>query len=193
MKYYRLISIAVLLTISSLSFKSNAQELFIKTNIPYLLTTSPNVGIEYAFARHFSVELTGGFNPFKFGENKRIKHWVVWPELRYWTYEALNGHFFGLHGVAGEFNVGGFDLGQEKLSSLKKNRYQGSAYGVGVSYGYVWILDNWWSLELSGGVGMARFEYDSFRLSGEGHQIGQGKKNYFGPTKGAVSIIYTLR
>lgn len=189
----RNIIIAALTVVSSIFFKSNAQELVVKTNMPYWLTTTPNIGVEYAFGRNFSFELTAGYNPFKFGENTRFKHWVVWPELRYWTYEPLNGHFFGLHGVAGAFNVGGWDLGIEKLSPLKNRRYQGTAYGAGISYGYAWVLDNWWSLELTGGLGMARFEYDSYTLSGEGQQVGQGKKNYFGPTKGAVSLIYRIR
>ena len=40
---------------------------------------------------------------------------------------------------------------------------------------------------------MARFEYDSYSLNGEGFQVGQGKKNYFGPTKGGISLVYTIR
>ena len=60
----------ILLAVSSLFFKSNAQELVVKTNLPYLLTTTPNIGVEYAFVRKFSFELTGGYNPFKFGEGE---------------------------------------------------------------------------------------------------------------------------
>jgi hypothetical protein len=171
--------ITLLIFISSMFFKSNAQELVVKTNLPYLLTTTPNIGVEYAFARNFSFELTGGYNPFKFGEDARIKHWVVWPELRYWTYESLNGHFFGLHGVGGAFNVGGWDLGIDKLSPLKTKRYQGTAYGAGISYGYSWIIENRWALEFTAGHGMARFEYDSYSLNGDGFQVGQGKKKLF--------------
>ncbi len=26
-------------------------------------------------------------------------------ELRYWTYESFNGHFFGLHALVGEYNI----------------------------------------------------------------------------------------
>ena len=70
----RFIITVIILVVSSFCFKSNAQELVVKTNLPYLLTTTPNIGVEYAFARNFSFELTTGYNPFKFGENKRIKH-----------------------------------------------------------------------------------------------------------------------
>ena len=55
MNNFTRISIAVFLfAASSLYFKSNAQELVVKTNMPYLLTTTPNIGVEYAFARNFS-------------------------------------------------------------------------------------------------------------------------------------------
>ena len=70
----RFIITVILLVVPLLCFKSNAQDLVVKTNLPYLLTTTPNIGVEYAFARNFSFELTTGYNPFKFGENKRIKH-----------------------------------------------------------------------------------------------------------------------
>ena len=188
----RFIITVILLVVPLLCFKSNAQDLVVKTNLPYLLTTTPNIGVEYAFARNFSIELTTGYNPFKFGENKRFKHWVVWPELRYWTYESLNGHFFGLHGVSGVFNIGGWDLGIEKLSPLKDKRVQGTAYGAGISYGYAWIIENRWAIEFTAGLGIARVEYDSYSLS-SGAQNGLGKKEYYGPTKGAVSIVYTIR
>lgn len=183
----------ILLTLSSLFFKTNAQELVVKTNMPYWLTATPNIGVEYAFTKKMSFELTGGINPFKFGDDARIKHWVVWPELRYWTYEALNGHFIGIHGFAAKFDVGGWDLGISKLKPMKDKSYQGSIYGAGISYGYLWILNNYWSLELTAGVGIARFDYDTFTLSSKEYKIGVGKKNYIGPTKGAFSLVYTIK
>jgi hypothetical protein len=190
--YIRITLTVILLALSSLLIKSKGQDLVVKTNLPYLLTTTPNIGIEYAFARNFSFELTGGYNPFKFGEDARLKHWVVWPELRYWTYESLNGHFFGFHGVGGGFNVGGWDLGINKLSKLKDKRVQGSAYGAGISYGYAWIIENRWTIEFTAGVGVARIDYDSYSIN-SGAQTGTGNKKYIGPTKGAISIVYTIR
>ena len=74
------------------------------------------------------------------------------------------------------------------MSPLKTKRYQGTAYGAGISYGYLWIIKQW-ALEFTAGLGMARFEYDTNYPSGEGFQVGKGKKNYFGPTKGAGSLF----
>lgn len=186
-------TITLLITASVFFSKTNAQELVVKTNMPYWISATPNIGVEYAFARRMSFELTAGYNPFKFGDDARIEHWVVWPELRYWKYEAFNGHFFGLHGVGAAFDVGGWDLGISKLQPMKNKSFKGTVYGAGISYGYAWIMDNQWSLELTAGLGVATFEYDSYSISNPGEQIGQGKKRYYGPTKGAFSIIYTIR
>lgn len=193
MKYIFKCLTVILFFLSGLFFKANSQEIVIKTNMPYWLTASPNLGVEIAVSSKLSIELTTGFNPFKFGEDKRIKHWVVWPELRYWTLEPFNGHFFGIHGVAGQFNISGWDLGIDKFHALKDHRYQGSATGAGLSYGYHWALNNTWALELTAGFGFARFNYDTYSLGDSEMKVGQGKKNYFGPTKGAFSLVYTIR
>lgn len=73
----------------------------LKTNIPYWLTASPNLGAEFAVADNVSIELSAGFNPFKFGSDKQLKHWVIWPEARYWLNETYNGHFLAFTVLAG--------------------------------------------------------------------------------------------
>lgn len=189
---HKLLAVMVLFLLS-FSLKVNAQEIVLKTNMPYWLTTTPNIGAEMAVSPNLSIELTTGFNPFKWGEDKRLKHWVVWPELRYWIKETFHGHFIGVHGVGGIFNISGLDFGMDRLNSLKNHRYQGSAFGAGASYGYHWKLNNQWALELTAGLGFARFNYDTYALGEDAPQVGQGRKNYFGPTKGAFSLVYTLR
>lgn len=182
----------ILFFTTGLLINANAQKTAVKTNIPYWFTATPNLGFEFALGEKVSLELSGGFNPFKFGDTKQLKHWVVWPELRYWTCETFNGHFFGLHAVGGQYNVGGWNLGIDRLAGLKSNRYQGNAIGAGVSYGYQWILNDRWGLEFTVGAGYARFDYDVYSLSGNGQKVGENKKNYFGPTKGALSIVYII-
>ena len=40
----------------------------------------------------------------------KISHWLVQPELRYWTCDVFNGWFFGLHALGGQINIGGDDV-----------------------------------------------------------------------------------
>lgn len=177
---------------TGLFFSAYAQKAAVKTNIPYLVTTTPNLALEFAVGDKMSIELSGGVNPFSLGENKQLKHWVVWPELRYWTCETFNGHFFGLHGVGGQFNVGGLDIPIWKLDRLKDRRYDGSAIGAGISYGYQWIINDHWGFEFTVGGGFARFDYEVYNLGDSGSKLGENKKNYFGPTKAGLSIVYVF-
>lgn len=181
----------VLFLLAGLFLSAHAQKTMLKTNIPYWLTASPNLGAEFAVADNVSIELSAGFNPFKFGSDKQLKHWVIWPEARYWLNETYNGHFFGFHGVGGQFDMGGVDIPIWKLENLKDRRYDGSAIGFGISYGYQWILSSRWGLEATLGIGYARFDYDIYSVE-DGSKIGENKKDYFGPSKGAISITYVI-
>jgi hypothetical protein len=166
--------------------------LAVKTNLPYLVTATPNIGMEYAFAHNYTLELSGGYNPFVFKNDAQLKHWIIWSEVRYWFWESFNSHFLGLHGLIGEFNIGGIDLPLSGFEALKSRRYDGIAKGLGVSYGYQWIIGNNLELELTVGGGFARIDYDVNTLGKNGMKVDEGKKYYFGPTKGALALVYVF-
>lgn len=170
-----------------------SQTVGIKTNIPYWGVITPNLGIEVALGKKGTFEASAGFNPFTLTDNKYLKHWLAYGELRYWTCEKFNGHFVGLHGLAAQYNIGGWDIPFWHLKNLKDTRYQGHAYGAGVSYGYQWILNNRWNLELTLGGGYVRLNYEKFPCVKCGMSQGKEEKNYLGPTKGAISIIYIIK
>ena len=191
---YKVLSIVGMVAVGSLfALSVQAQKTAVKTNLPYLATVSPNAGVEVALGRKTTFELTGGIHPFEFFEGKRMKHWLVQPELRFWTCEAFNRHFWGIHALGGQFNVGGWDIPVGDLKKLKDARYEGYAYGAGVSYGYQWILNPRWNLEFTVGAGYARLHYDKYPCAECGSKLGDGVKNYWGPTKGALSLIYFIK
>ena len=66
---------------------------------------------------------------------------------RYWFYESFVGHFLGQH-----LTYVGYDLGS------RTRRYKGHAYGLGVSYGYAWMLSKRWNIALEAGVGLFHTE-----------------------------------
>ena len=65
----------------------------VKTNALYWLATTINVGAEIGLGRKTTVDLLGTYNPWSFGDNKKVKHWLIQPEFRYWTCERFNGRF----------------------------------------------------------------------------------------------------
>ncbi|WP_394337216.1 DUF3575 domain-containing protein [Dysgonomonas alginatilytica] len=160
----------------------------LKTNALYLATTTLNIGVEMGLSKKLTLDVSGNYNPWNLGSNKKLKHFLVQPELRYWLCERFNGHFFGLHAHYGQFNVGGISM-----LGLDKYRYEGDLYGAGISYGYHWILNKRWSIEATIGLGYAYLDYSKFDCGECGSKIKDDTRHYWGPTKAGISLIYILK
>ena len=104
MKKKLLIRLVALLAILIYATKVDAQQWAVSTNGLYWLTGTPNVGFEFGFHKNLSVAINGNYNPFTFKDNRKMKHWLVQPEFRYWLSETFKGHYFGVHGMAGTYN-----------------------------------------------------------------------------------------
>lgn len=173
------IFISIFLFLSAVAF---AQEVALKTNIAYWATATPNLGIEIGISPKMSLNLTGNYNPFKFKADKKIAHWLIQPEWRFWTCERFQGHFFGIHGHYARYNGG-----------IKKYRYDGWMTGGGISYGYQWIIGRRWNLETEIGVGYVYLDYDKYVRSKCGKFISSRQRHYVGPTKLSISFMYFLK
>ncbi len=164
----------------------------LKTNLLNDATTTLNLGAELRLNRKTTFELPVSYNPWTFSDNKKWKHLLVQPELRRWTCEAFNGAFWGVHAHYGVYNVSG--LPTSLFSTyMNEHRFEGWLAGAGVSYGYHWMLRGRWSLEATLGIGYAYLSYDKYPCAKCGQKIGTGNRNYFGPTKAAVSLIYMIK
>lgn len=183
------------------TFASQAQ-LAVKTNLLYDATTTPNIGAELRLGKKSTVNLVYGLNPWTFTSdshgNRKAKHWVLMPEYRWWPCSPFNGHFFGVHAFGGEMNAqnvalpipGAFFSGENITKSVRDHRFQGSFAGVGLTYGYQWILAKHWNLEAEVGVGYGHVWYDKFLCGECGKKEFSGQTNYAGLTKLGISILY---
>ncbi|MDF9830676.1 DUF3575 domain-containing protein [Parabacteroides sp. PF5-6] len=163
----------------------------IKTNLLYDATSSMNLGVEFRTGNRTSFDLSGNWNPWTFSNNRKWKHILVQPEFRWWTKETFHGHFFGLHAHYAFYNVS--RLPKAIFSdNMANHRYQGWLAGAGISYGYRWNFNTNWSMEASIGVGYAYLDYKKYECGNCGERIGTDTKNYFGPTKAGITLIYTL-
>lgn len=165
----------------------------IKTNLLYLATTTLNLGFEFRLSQQWTLELPISWNPWLFANNKQVRHLLVQPEVRYWTRKPFQRHFLGIHAHYAHFNTGNIRAPFGLFSQWKSSRYQGDLYGAGFSYGYQWKLARHLNLEASLGVGYFRAHYDQFGCESCSDLIGRATKNYFGPTKAAISLIYTIQ
>lgn len=187
-------SFLVLLFASIMHFVS-AQEIGIKTNLASDALLNANIGAEMRLSPKWSINLTGDFNFWDLSHDRKWKHWTVMPEARYWLCDALGGHFLGAHLLAGEFNVGNLDLPFSFLGTdyrqLRDNRFQGWRAGIGIAYGYSWLLSKHWNLEAEIGIGYVYARYDRYECADCGRKVESNRSlNYFGPTKAAINLVY---
>ena len=170
-----------------------AQKWAVKTNLLYDATATINLGTEIGLSPKWTLDLSGNYNGWTLSDNKKWKHWMAQPEARYWFCERFNGHFVGVHLLGGQYNVGGIDLPFGIYEGLKDYRYEGWYAGAGLVYGYQWVLGKRWNLEAAIGLGYVRAKYDRYDCPQCGEWRGSGYKNYLGPTKAAISIIYVIK
>lgn len=178
-----------------------AGQFAVKTNLLYDATTTPNLGAEIGAGQRNTFSLVYGLNPWSFSSDsgkRKIRHWVVMPEYRWWLCSKFDGHFFGVHAMGGQFNAanmnipfpGAFFGGDNITKGLRDHRYQGWYVGGGVTYGYQWVLGKHWNFEAEIGAGYNYVNYKKFNCADCGGKIGEGHTNYVGLTKLGLSFIY---
>lgn len=155
----------------------------IKSNALYLAAGVSNLGTEYAFHPHWSVDFPLVYSPYTIARTYRMRFLYIQPEARYWLDSPMKGHFFGVHLHAGVFNV----------SLDKNNRYQSEKgfHGGGISYGYSLPFAKRWSVEFTIGVGYAFTKYCTYYNVPNGIRYEKDiPYNYWGITKLGVNIVY---
>jgi hypothetical protein len=165
----------------------------VKTNLLYGATTTPNLGVEFKLNKYLTLDIAGGLNPFTYSDNKKFKHWMIQPTLRYWIQEPFNKHFLGASLMYSRFNAGGITVPLGITPALKDHRYQGDAYSVSAQYGYQWMLSPRWALESTINVGYMYLDYQKFECGACGVKLSAETKSYFGPTNASLSIIYIVK
>lgn len=78
----------------------------LKSNLLYDATTTMNLGLEIGLARKWTLDIPVNYNPWKLSDGKRLRHWGIQPEVRYWFCESFRRMFIGMHGHYADFNVG---------------------------------------------------------------------------------------
>lgn len=187
------ILILILLMSGCFILESYAQKVALKSNLLYDATATMNLGLEFGLARKWTLDVPVNYNPWKPDNGRRLRHWGIQPEIRYWFCERFNRTFIGLHGHYADFNIGGWPDWSFVSGNMQQNRYQGHLYGAGFSVGHSWILKKRWSIEASLGLGYAYIAYEKYPCTTCGTKSKDTSKNYLGPTKVSVSLIYVIK
>ena len=187
-------SCAVLLIGLFFSLDVKAQDIAVKTNLLSDATATINLGMELGLSRKWTVDVSGNLNAWNMPSNKKWKHWMVQPEVRYWLCHRFIGDFFGFHLHGGQYNVGNLDNGIKFLGTdftkLSYSRFQGWFVGGGLGYGHSWVINKFWSMEAEIGVGYSYTKYEKYPCAECGDLEGKGEHHYWGITKVALNLIY---
>ncbi len=183
----RILTFIILAALAPLA--ASAQTAGVKTNLLYLGTGTPNLGVEIGLGKKTTLGFAGGYNVLNLEKTKEtdpsLVHWSASAQLRYWFCRKFYGTFLGVEGIYGDYEIEDVPL----LDLPKKYRYDGTGYGGGIVVGNHWALGKRWGLEMSAGAGVLFLEYDKIRQGG-GENKGKFKQTYVGPTKLNISFIY---
>lgn len=162
----------------------NAQNFSLRTNLVGLATLNFNLepSISWGTKNQWSVQLPVQLNPFVLGSNAKFQNITVQPGVRYWLLDSYMKNFIGLNLIASDFHMGNI-LGS-------KWRYEGTAYGAGVSFGYAKPISKRWNIELEAGIGAVKANYTQYECKSCGRKIGDYNKWMVVPSKLSAAIVY---
>jgi outer membrane protein OmpA-like peptidoglycan-associated protein len=160
----------------------------IKTNLLYDATATVNLGVELRTGGRTSLDIPVSYNPWEWKNGRKWQHLLVQPSLRLWTREAFRGHFFGVHGHWAAYN-----LTKTPLSNyMERHHAEGWLAGAGVSWGYRWKWNSHWGMEFELGAGWVRLDNTIYECGHCGDLLKKEIRNYFGPTKIALNLLYAF-
>lgn len=180
----------ILLTGNIISVK--AQNIAVKNNILYDASTTPNFGIELRLSNKWTTGINVALNPWTFSDNKKLKHLLVAPQLRYWLCESFSGHFFGANIAYVHYNVSDIKFPFGLYGGVDGERRQGDLAAIGASYGYSWVLSPHWSLEAEAGLDLGYTWSDRYDSRKCGTYRGSDNKFLVLP-KLALNIVYIIK
>ena len=82
------VSILIVLVLGCF-IESKAQKVALKSNLLYDATTTMNLGLEFGLARKWTLDVPVNYNPWKPDNGRRLRHWGIQPEVRYWFCERF--------------------------------------------------------------------------------------------------------
>lgn len=173
----------------------------LKTNMLYDAATALNFAIEVPFNEKFSILYEHHCPWWLTGSNRYCLQLLSFGgEFRWWfkpktqpetprrvQRDALVGHFLGLYGMGGKFD----------LQANKTFCYQGEFFSTGLTYGYSMPIAKRVNLEFSISAGYARIPYRHYNPTDDWELLirdrnKSGVWHYFGPTKIEVALSVPL-
>jgi hypothetical protein len=168
----------------------------LKTNLLYDAALLPNLSVEWYMGKDWSLAAEGNWSWWTF--DRPIQNWwyhriqVGGIELRKWVKSPypLHGHALGVYTMLGNYDVRFFTEDEYTKGSLS---YQ--SWSAGLSYNYSFPIARRLNLEFGvafGYMGGRYYEYDYCLTHDHWAQRAMYNRNYFGPTRIGLSLVWLL-
>ena len=189
----RLYTSLLLSTLMLLTIPVKAQQVAISNNLLYDATLTPNLRVGLRLAPHWSMGVTAGYRPWPTDDHKekKWKHLLVSPDVRYWTDSVNVHHFFGVNLIYSHYNVADVKFPFGLWKSVRDERRQGDLGAIGAYYGYSWPLGRYWNLEAHIGAALGYTKFDRYECGHCGTKLGTKHKIFVLPQAG-VSIVFNI-
>ena len=130
----------MLLALLSCAGKAGAQTVAVKSDLlTGSMLASPNLGVELKLSERFTLEAGFHYNPFR-QEETGAGSTGSYSRSCATGCASYGGHFFGANLMYGVYNVAKARLPFGLFKGIRSERYEGDFTGVGISYGYHFIL-----------------------------------------------------
>ena len=136
--------IAIFVLILASQAPVRAQRMAITSNLLEDVMLAPNLGVDIVVADKQSFTLDITCAPYKISENLHNKQMAVRAGYKFWFTQALYAHYISIDGVLCSSDVKFGNLGS-------RDEYA----GVGVSYGYSFIINKNINIVPNVGIGVA--------------------------------------
>ncbi|MDE6332757.1 MAG: DUF3575 domain-containing protein, partial [Muribaculaceae bacterium] len=156
----------------------------VKTNLAYDIFAVMNASFEMQFARHFSAELPVYWSLWDWKSTSGLRTAAIQPGVKYHFSQPGTGHAVGL-----DMGIAWYNMRHDQ------RRYQDCGrpmLGASVNYSYTLGLGRGWSMEFAIGAGYVNTRYNTYYNIDNGALIDTRQRNYFGPTRVGVSLVYNL-
>ena len=164
----------------------HAQRMAITTNVLEDVVLTPNLGIEIVVADRQSLTFDASFAPYKLSEQFHNKCMTFRAGYKYWFSQALYAHYIGIDAVASSYDMG-----------VGRYDFRDQYVGIGVGYGYSFIIGK--KLNIVPGIGVGFAYGNSYQghdhMSGPGQAVEAVETPGFKPvlTRLSVTLQYVLK
>lgn len=166
-----------------------AQKLQVSANTLGLLCLGTfNGEVNYAVSQHWSVGMSGKFNPFSYsmsgGDRQfQMRQRSLSAVARWWPWHIYSGWWVSGRLQWQEYNMGGFVSAQTE---------EGQRYGGGVTAGYSHMISEHFNVEMGLGVWGGFKQYTVYACPTCGRKLEEGQKGFIMPSDFIVAISYVF-